>query len=365
VKVARKPKQTTVQYVAVVLLVTCVAQLAWWLLDQVSTSREVGERLEGLYAADARAADELLATGSSADEIEVLFPHVEVLDGRARVRPSALAAFDEGRREHLNRYGWEGAFFLAVLVAMIVLLGRTLRQHSRLLHRQQNFLAAVSHELKSPVASLRLSAETLLLRDPPVVDRRRIAERMVLSTERLEGLVTDLLDTARVEEGRREVAPESLTLAEVVQDVVRPLASTASARGVTIEADIDEELEVFADPMALSTVLGNLLSNAKKSVLANGGGHVAVSAERDGERVRVDVQDDGLGFEPQFAGRLFDKFYRPGNEMRRRTAGTGLGLYLAKRLVEEGDGRITAESSGPGCGATFRVWWPASTEGVS
>ena len=95
---------------------------------------------------------------------------------------------------------------------------------------------------------------------------------------------------------------------------------------------------------------------------ANGGGTVHLSAARDGAHWRIEVADDGLGFESAEAARLFDKFYRPGDEMRRRTAGTGLGLYIVKKFVEEHGGRVRAASDGPGRGATFRVWWPATEE---
>jgi signal transduction histidine kinase len=101
------------------------------------------------------------------------------------------------------------------------------------------------------------------------------------------------------------------------------------------------------------------VSNAVKSVAAKGGGGtVWLDARVEGDQVRVEVRDDGLGFEPAESRRLFGKFYRPGDELRRRTQGSGLGLSIVARFVQAGGGRVSAASEGPGRGATFRVWWP-------
>lgn len=344
----------------VVLLVTCLAQAAWWIVDQARTTNATRERAHELYEQDAAAASAWLTLGATPDEVVAHFPHLVVDGGVASVDPAARAVLDEARRRHLNRYGWEGTFFIGVLLATIALIGRTLREHGELLQRQQNFLAAVSHELKSPLASLKLSAETLLLRDPGPEDRERIADRMVQAADRLENLVTDLLDTAKLEEGRLQHAPASIDLGEAIRAVVEPAACTARVRGVEITSAIPDHSYVHADPAALSTVLRNLVSNAVKSAAANGGGAVRVGVEREGARVRVDVVDDGMGFPPDEAARLFEKFYRPGDELRRRTSGAGLGLFLARRLAELDGGRIEAASGGPGQGATFRASWDAA-----
>jgi signal transduction histidine kinase len=107
------------------------------------------------------------------------------------------------------------------------------------------------------------------------------------------------------------------------------------------------------------------MHNAVKSVAANGGGRVRVKAERRGSGVALEVSDDGIGFAPEESRQLFDKFYRPGSEMRPRFKGTGLGLYLVRRLMELGGGRVCGESPGAGSGATFRAIWPVAAEGVS
>jgi signal transduction histidine kinase len=116
----------------------------------------------------------------------------------------------------------------------------------------------------------------------------------------------------------------------------------------------------YCDSRALEIVIRNLVSNAVKSVTQAGGGKVRVHAEREGRGVRIDVIDDGVGFHQREAKKLFEKFYRPGDELRRRTKGSGLGLFIVLRFVEESGGRISANSPGEGGGAVFSVWLPGA-----
>jgi signal transduction histidine kinase len=128
---------------------------------------------------------------------------------------------------------------------------------------------------------------------------------------------------------------------------------------VSFTAEAAPELEVQADPIALRTVLSNLVDNAIKATIANGGGTVTLRAEESGQFVKLVVRDSGVGFAANETNRLFEKFYRPGDELRRKTRGSGLGLYIVRRFVELEHGRVSAHSDGPGQGAVFTVLWPA------
>jgi two-component system, OmpR family, sensor histidine kinase SenX3 len=347
-----------------VLLGTCFAQATYWIVDQVLYTAEVRDRLEDHHAADAGAARWMLNEGAPAPEVRRLFPHLVLTDGPdgVRVEQDYVAALDRERYRRLNRYGWEGAFFLLVLLGSMAVIARVLRQSGELVRRQQNFLAAVSHEFKSPLASLRLSAETLELRELDSTATRRVAGRMVAEVDRLEVMVTDILDAARLGEGRVVPDPLRLDLGEEVARVVGNLACRARPARVELSAEIPPGLEVWADPAALRAVLSNLLRNAVHSVAASGGGSVRVQAQRESSMIRIEVHDDGTGFEPDEARKLFDKFYRPGDELRRRTPGTGLGLYIVENFVRLAGGRVEATSPGPGQGACFRVHWPIPPE---
>ena len=347
-----------------VLLATCFAQAAYWVLDQVHYTATVRDRLEAHHDADRRAAHAMLEAGTDVATVRALLPHLELTETPEGVvvERGYVEALDEQRARRLNRYGWEGAFFLLVLLGAMGVIAQALRQSSQLLRQQQNFLAAVSHEFKSPLASLRLSAETLLLRQLDSDAQKRIADRMVAEVDRLEVMVTDILDAARLGEGRVEPEPSRLDLAEEVDHVVREVSCRARTARVEVANEVPPELAVWADPVALRAVVSNLVRNAVKSVVASGGGHVTLRAARNGATVALEVQDDGTGFEPSESKRLFGKFYRPGDELRRRTTGTGLGLYIVDSFVRLTGGRVEAESEGPGRGATFRVHWPAAPD---
>jgi signal transduction histidine kinase len=241
---------------------------------------------------------------------------------------------------------------------------RALREEARLRQRQQNFVAAVSHELKSPLASLQLSVETLSLREPPLERVRELAGRMAADIARMTDMITKILDAARLEQRRIDLKPERVALLPALRRALDELESRRHKSSARVEIDVDEDLEVFADPAGVGTVLRNLLDNAFRSLPA-GGGEVRVRAEPAERFVRLTVEDDGGGFPPDESSLLFDKFYRSGDEMRRKGAGQGLGLYIVRQFLDLENGRILAHSDGLGKGATFEVWWPSAREGAA
>lgn len=340
------------------LLVISMVLVAYWVTENLHYGRDVEQRLEADYRADAEVVGAFLA-GRAPDDVERLMPHLKV-DAAARtvtVRPSALAELDRARARRGNRYVWEGSFFLAVLIGGMAVLTRTIRHDAELRRRQQNFLAAVSHEFKSPIASVRLAAETLLMRaDSP--DSRRLGQRILEDGERLLRMVDNLLDTTRLEEGRQALAPEPVDVGAAVAAAVSEIAERAAANGIAVDTEVEEGLRIVIDPTALETVLRNLLDNAIKACVAGEGRHVDVRALRTGGRIELTVSDDGLGFPPEDAAMIFEKFHRLGDELRRSMAGTGLGLYIVKRLVELSGATVRASSAGPGRGATLAVAWP-------
>ena len=309
------------------LLFLCVLQVGWWVFDNVRYTREIQEGLAALGT-----------PGTPVDETV-----------------DYLAARSEGRR---NRYVWEGAFFLVVLIGGMAVLTRTLRHDAELRRRQQNFLAAVSHEFKSPLASMQLAAETLVLRsgDP---DSVRLGQRILEDCERLLRMVDNLLDTTRIEEGRHRIQAEHTVLAPQVAAIVDGFSERAARHSVRIEQHVPAELALSIDRAALDTMLRNLVDNALKACIAGGGHRIEIAAGRVERRIRVSVRDDGLGFPPEEAHLMFEKFHRLGDEQTRRTPGTGLGLYIVRRLAELSGVEVTAASGGPGQGATLTLLLPA------
>ncbi|HUO67021.1 MAG TPA: HAMP domain-containing sensor histidine kinase, partial [Gammaproteobacteria bacterium] len=176
--------------------------------------------------------------------------------------------------------------------------------------------------------------------------------------ERLLRMVDNLLDATRLEEGRHPLSPAELAVRGAVESAVAEVSERARLSSVAIALEIPEDLKLTIDPSVLETVLRNLLDNALKACVAGGGHSIAVRGARTARGVELIVADDGIGFPPEDGAMIFEKFYRVGDELRRSMPGTGLGLYIVKRLVEQSGGTIAAESAGPRRGAAVTIRWP-------
>ena len=342
------------------LLAISTAQVAWWVADQRSLARQERDRVTALYEADALAVTAAFAQATP--QLPQLLPHLEIDPdlGTATVRPESIEALAADAGSRINRYTWEGGFFLLVLLGGMTVLTRTIQHDAQLRKRQQNFLAAVSHELKSPLASIRLAAESLIRR-PDHDQTERLARRMLEDGDRLLRMVENLLDTTRLEEGRVELKGEAIMLSGTVRASAAQYEEQARSHGIEIHLDVADDLQIEADPVAIETVLRNLLDNAIKACVAGQGQNVWIDARPADGFARINVRDDGSGFSPEDAKMIFEKFYRLGDEMRRSTPGTGLGLYLVRGLAEFSGARVNAASEGPGLGATITLEWPAAS----
>jgi len=219
-------------------------------------------------------------------------------------------------------------------------------------------ISTVSHELRTPLTLIHGFAELLVLRDMPVERQRSSAVEILDASRRLARLIDDLLSVSRMESGRLVLDPRPLDLGTVVERILSPFRAMAARH--TLRAKLPTGLPVvWGDPDKIEQILTNLVGNAIK--YSPGGGEVLVTVEHDGDTVQVSVRDQGIGMSPRDMGQLFEKFYRVDREEVRRAGGTGLGLYITKRLVEMHGGRLWAESW-PGVGSVFRFTLPTSDE---
>jgi signal transduction histidine kinase/CHASE3 domain sensor protein len=219
-------------------------------------------------------------------------------------------------------------------------------------------ISTVSHELRTPLTLIHGFAELLVLRDMPVERQRSSAVEILDASRRLARLIDDLLSVSRMESGRLVLDPRPLDLAAVVERILSPFRAMAARH--TLRTKLPGNLPViWGDPDKVEQILTNLVGNAIK--YSPGGGEVLVTVDHDGDTVQVSVWDQGIGMSPRDMGQLFEKFYRVDREEVRRAGGTGLGLYITKRLVEMHGGRLWAESW-PGVGSVFRFTLPTSDE---
>jgi signal transduction histidine kinase len=230
---------------------------------------------------------------------------------------------------------------------------------------RDEFVAIASHELRTPITSIKLAAQTLLNRfDQGDVERSQIVRSMSmvnLMSDRLNLLVADLLDVSRLRTGELELRPEPLDVVHLAQEVLsqgtvganglHPL--TFSVRGVLPR--------VTADSLRIGQVLSNVIENAVK--YSPKGGPVDVVLRAEGSGVLVSVSDCGIGFPIEAREAIFEPFGRATNAQQQRLPGMGLGLYISRQIIEQHRGRIWATSAGVGSGTTVNIWLPCETRG--
>jgi signal transduction histidine kinase len=355
------------QVTALALVVVAAVQVGWWLFDQRASAIEKVRDERALYTQQIAAAQALLDSGTSPDQVRAMMPAIAITiavnEKHASLAPEVDRMLMTEEHRRINQYAWEGGFFLLALGLCNGVIFRALRAEARVRQEQDNFLALVSHQFKTPLASLQLSLETLAMRPLSPEQSRTLIDRMLADLARMEAMVTQILESNRLERGRIDMRIEPIELSGAVGRVVSHLEERASREKITISADIARGMHVMADPLALDVVVRNLLENAIAAVAPVGGGTISLTARRlDGE-VELSVRDTGVGFRPADGARLFEKFTRlhPGGGSS--YFGTGLGLYIVRRLMQLAGGRVSAHSDGVGQGAQFVLAWPVAPAG--
>jgi signal transduction histidine kinase len=300
----------------------------------------------------------MLDAGVAADRVRQILPGIDVQGSKAVLSPNVnLMLMNEARRR-INQYAWEGAFFLLALAACIGVIARALRAEAKVIQEQDNFLALVSHQFKTPLASLQLSLETMAMRTLSPDQARTLIDRMLSDLGRMEAMVTQILESVRLERGRVDLRREPLDLSGTVTRIVAQFEERAHKDNISITTDIARGLYVLTDPLALDVVVRNLLENAIAAITPVGGGTITFVARRSEKEIELAVRDSGVGFRPADGARLFEKFTRlhPGGGSS--YYGTGLGLFIVRRLMQLAGGRVSAHSEGVGQGAQFVLTWP-------
>jgi signal transduction histidine kinase len=249
----------------------------------------------------------------------------------------------------------EGAFFAVLLLVLVGLLWRSVRREVELERQHRNFLSAITHELKSPLAAMRLALETVTGGRATGETAKRFLANALEDTERLEDLVQKVLEATRFGDGWSEIDLRDTDLSALVEDSVEVFRRRAVAAGVRFEAQISEDIWGDADHEAMTIVISNLLENAAKY-----GGNppvVQVDLHIDGDDAVFEVSDNGGGVPEEDLELIFGLFYRSGDEMTRTSGGTGLGLYLVQKIVAAHLGTVEVAATGPG-GSIFRVSIP-------
>jgi signal transduction histidine kinase len=250
-----------------------------------------------------------------------------------------------------------GIVSFVLVMSVLVLFSVSLVREILESRRQQMFIDSVTHELKSPLASIKLCLDTIARPGVSVAQQTQLREMMSSDVERLTVFVDDILQASRIAHGRRS---QTWTIVDVAQLLRQAVESIRMRHGLETDAfslTAPTSLEIFSDPTALEIIIKNILDNAVK--YSGGTPQIKVDMQQTGtDLLAIVVRDQGIGIERTQLKRIFKRFHRAPDPAVNERSGSGLGLYVAHRLLSNLGGRIRAESEGPGKGTTIRVRLP-------
>ncbi len=252
-----------------------------------------------------------------------------------------------------TQYTGEGATFLIVILIGAAVVYTSFHRRIRLSRQQSNFMLSVTHELKSPLAAMKLNLQTLEKHQLDEEKRKQLLERCIKESNRLNDLCNNMLFASQIEGRQYRPATETFSLSDVVEDAVDEYASRYSRR---FDEDIVPDCRITGDKMMLQMVVSNLLENAVKYTPEDKPISIALTTAQNNILLRI--TDEGAGIPDSEKKNVFNKFYRIGNEESRKTKGTGLGLYLTNKIVQQHKGRIVIKDNKPS-GSIFEISLPA------
>lgn len=250
----------------------------------------------------------------------------------------------------------EGGLLLALILAGATGIFIYWNKQRRLNQMQRAFVSNVTHELKSPVASIQLALETMALRDLSGDQRREFVAMMLADTERLSTLIDRILGAARIEKRSGRYRLETVSMRHFLEEALDEDRRLYEKDGRTLVLEKGRDARVAIDRIAMRVVLANLLENAVRYSPRDT--RITLRLHRDLRSCRLEVVDSGNGIQGKDLKNVFKMFWRGSDEQSSRVRGTGLGLYIVRNIVKDHHGKVWASSPGLGRGATFSVRLP-------
>lgn len=251
-------------------------------------------------------------------------------------------------KKDIYKYTGEGSAFLLLILVGAFYIYRSVRRQFRLQLQQQNFVMAVTHELKTPIAVSRLNLETLQKYSLEEEKRKKLLQMTLQETLRLDTLINNILISSQLEGNAYRISKEELNLSDLVKDVVKDFANRYPER--TVQPSVQDDIIIQGDQMLLKLMLSNLLENANK--YSPKSSPISLTLSENSGAVNLTITDEGYGIPDEEKKAVFEKFYRIGNEQTRKAQGTGLGLYICKKIVKDHGGEIAVKDNHPPAGGS-------------
>ncbi len=244
----------------------------------------------------------------------------------------------------------EGLTFLLLFLLGAIYVYRSLLKQLRYADQQQNFMMAVTHELKTPIAISHLNIETLLKRELDATQQTKLLEATLKETKRLDNLSTNILLTSQLDMGEYEANKQLVDLSELVRATIKSFQERYPTRNCNTM--VQDSIHIQGEPLLIQLLLNNLMDNAHKYAPLSE--PIFIQLQESQNTIQIIVKDQGPGIPAAEKNKVFDKFYRIGAEGRRTTKGTGLGLYLCKQIAAFHNAEILLSSNLP-TGSIFTV----------
>lgn len=245
----------------------------------------------------------------------------------------------------------EGTVFLLLLLYAFYRIRKASNKEIELVNQQKNFLLSVTHELKTPIAATKLQLQTLLKhKQLPVDQQEQLLTNAVNETNRLNRLIEDVL-LANSADKNLALNKENVNVSELTEQIILNYFSDKKAKGI-LKTEIQNGLSATVDKLLFPSIIINLVENAVKYSPDNS--PVLISLTNQNDKINLTVSDNGFGISEKEKSKIFDKFYRVGNEETRNTKGTGLGLYIVEKIVVAHNGTIEVQDNKPN-GSVFKV----------
>lgn len=258
-------------------------------------------------------------------------------------KAESIVAFEKRKT---TQYIGEGITFLALILVGAMFIYRAIRRQIKFAQQQQNFMMAVTHELKTPIAITQLNLETIQKRSLSTQQLETIVGNSLSEVKRLGSLCNNILWAAQLDDGSYIAKKELVNCSEVISNCINNFKKAFASS--PINSSIEPNIYLTTDLLMIEMLANNLIENALKYSAANEA--IFIELKKHQTKVKLTVSDYGVGIPNDEKKRVFDKFYRSGSEATRQTKGTGLGLYLCKKIIAYNKGKISVADNKPqGC----------------